>query len=93
MAQRAEIEASNCDRDLSAVDRAAMKKQHGDFQEIIKRLEAMHVLQIGIEKLETKLDLSKLPVASRAAFDARESELDARCHPDTWVDLLREIYD
>jgi hypothetical protein len=93
MASRAEIEASNCDRDLSAVNRAAAQQHQKDLGRILKQLEAMQIIQTGIDKLETKLDLSKLPVAARAAFDSHQSELDVRCHPDTRVDLLREIYD
>ena len=32
-----------------------------------------------------------LPSAEGAAFDSHVDELDARCHPDTREDLLREI--
>ncbi|KAK3305060.1 uncharacterized protein B0T15DRAFT_188014 [Chaetomium strumarium] len=35
--------------------------------------------------------LSKLPIAKDAAFDSHADEHDARCHPDTRVDLRREI--
>ena len=35
----------------------------------------------------------QLPVAAGAAFDSRQDELDARCHPATRVDLLRDIHD
>jgi len=38
--------------------------------------------------METKIDL---PSAEGAAFDSHVDELDARCHPDTREDLLREI--
>jgi WD40 repeat protein len=91
MASRAEIEASNCDRDLSAVDRAASKKQQENLQEVLKQLEAIHLVQTSIDKLEAKLDLSNLPLAAGAVFNSYEDELDARCHPDTRVDLLRDI--
>jgi hypothetical protein len=33
-----------------------------------------------------------IPVANNAAFDSRAEEHNARCHSDTRVDLLREIY-
>jgi hypothetical protein len=92
MASRAEIEARNCDRDLSAVDRAAALQHQKDLGQTLKQLEAMHIIQTGIDKLQTKLDLSKLPVAAAAAFNSHQSELDAQCHPDTRVDLLRDIY-
>ncbi|KAK4040861.1 hypothetical protein C8A01DRAFT_45879 [Parachaetomium inaequale] len=35
--------------------------------------------------------LSKLPIANDAAFDSYKDEHDARCHPNTRVDLRREI--
>lgn len=93
MASRAETEASNCDRDLNATNRAAVKRQQEDLRQVLKQLEAMHLIRTGIDKLEAKFDLSKLPVARGAAFNSHQSEHDARCHPDTRVDLLREIYD
>jgi WD40 repeat protein/Mrp family chromosome partitioning ATPase len=93
MASRAETEASNCERDLNATNRAVVKRQQDDLRQVLKQLEAMHLIRTGIDKLEAKFDLSKLPVATGAAFNSHQSEHDARCHPDTRVDLLREIYD
>jgi hypothetical protein len=93
MASRAEIEASNCDRDLNAIDRAAVKRQQEDLRQVLKQLESMHNIRTGIDELEAKFHLSKLPVAAGAAFNSHQSEHDARCHSDTRVELLREIYD
>ncbi|OQV00709.1 NACHT domain-containing protein, partial [Cladophialophora immunda] len=93
MASRAEIEASNCDRDLNATTRAAVKRQQEDLRQALKQLEAIHLIRTGIDRLEAKFDLSKLPVATGAAFNSHQSEHDARCHPDTRVDLLRGIHD
>jgi hypothetical protein len=59
---------------------------------VLKQLEAIHIIQTDIDKLEVKLHLSKLPVAAGADFDSHQSELDARCHRNNRVDLLREIY-
>ncbi|KIW24692.1 uncharacterized protein PV07_10393 [Cladophialophora immunda] len=93
MASRAEIDASICDRDLNATNRAAVKRQQEDLRQVLKQLEAIHLIRTGIDRLEAKFDLSKLPVATGAAFNSHQSEHDARCHPDTRVDLLRGIYD
>lgn len=41
--------------------------------------------------ISQKLDLSKLPVAKDAAFNSHAHEHDARCHPDTRVELLDQI--
>jgi hypothetical protein len=46
-----------------------------------------------INTLASKIDLARLPSASGAAFDSYRDELDARCHPDTRIDLLRQITD
>jgi NACHT domain len=38
-----------------------------------------------------KIDLLKLPIAESAAFDSYADELDARCHPETRVELRQQI--
>jgi hypothetical protein len=92
MASRADIEASNCDRDLSASDRASAQQQQKDLGRILKQLEDIHIIQTDIDMLDIKFDFSKLPVVAGAGFDSHQDELDARCHPDTRVDLLGDIY-
>ncbi|KAI9785620.1 MAG: hypothetical protein M1816_000367 [Peltula sp. TS41687] len=41
--------------------------------------------------MDRKIDLAKLPSAEGAAFDSYHDALDARCHPETRLDLLRRI--
>ena len=41
--------------------------------------------------INQKIDLAKLPSAEGAAFDSYADELDARCHPDTRVELRERI--
>jgi type II secretory pathway predicted ATPase ExeA len=41
--------------------------------------------------LHQKIDLMKLPSAEGAAFDSYADELDARCHPDTRIELRNQI--
>ncbi|EJT69083.1 hypothetical protein GGTG_13351 [Gaeumannomyces tritici R3-111a-1] len=54
---------------------------------------ALQVDQITLTlDIHRKIDLSKLPVAKGAAFDAQANEHDPSCHPDTRVDLLADIY-
>jgi hypothetical protein len=69
MASRAEIEASNCDRQGMSM--------------ILKQLEDLRLIHSNVQRLEAKVDLSKLPIAAGAAFNSYQDELDARCHPDT----------
>lgn len=48
--------------------------------------QTMEVLRISQE-----LVLSKLPIVKHAIFDSYADEHDARCHPETRVDLRREV--
>ncbi len=41
--------------------------------------------------MSQKIDLSKLPQAEGAEFDSYADELDARCHPETRVELRQQI--
>ncbi|OCK72853.1 hypothetical protein K432DRAFT_340986, partial [Lepidopterella palustris CBS 459.81] len=45
----------------------------------------------SVNALASKIDLARLPSAEGAAFDSHLDELDARCHPATRIDLLRQI--
>ena len=47
----------------------------------------------NLDNLLTQIDLLNLPFAGGAAFDSYQDDLDPRCHPDTRVDLLRQIRD
>ncbi|KAJ9601892.1 hypothetical protein H2200_013607 [Cladophialophora chaetospira] len=93
MAHRADIEAKNCDRDLSARDRTALKQQYQNLQQVLKQLESLRIIGAQIDNVEAKIDLGKLPMASGAAFNSHHNEHDPRCHPETRIDLLREIHD
>ncbi|KAL8296096.1 hypothetical protein RB600_001541 [Gaeumannomyces tritici] len=54
---------------------------------------ALQVDQITLTlDIHRKIDLSKLPVAKGATFDAQANEHDPSCHPDTRVDLLADIH-
>ncbi|KIX03042.1 uncharacterized protein Z518_06592 [Rhinocladiella mackenziei CBS 650.93] len=84
MASRAELETRNCDRDLHGIARQQL-------EEALRKLEDLRDIRKGIDELKHKLDLSKLPEAAGAAFNSYHDELDARCHPKTRGDLLRDI--
>ena len=89
IAARAETEARNCDRTLSAVEReeATQRKEH--LQRVLKELEELRGIEESVNMLATKIDLVGLPFVDGAAFDSYDDELDARCHPDTRIDLLQ----
>src|ERR1700761_1477037 len=48
MDNRAELEASNCDRDLTAISRAAVQQQGQDLRQVLKQLEDIRTSQSGI---------------------------------------------
>ena len=88
---RVEIEASNCDRTLSAQDRECSGRLRQDLQKVLGELEQFHLLQESLDRLETKIDLDKLPYAKGAMYNSYGDE-HIICHPATRVDLLHDIY-
>ncbi|KAL9027314.1 MAG: hypothetical protein Q9196_004145, partial [Gyalolechia fulgens] len=89
---RVEIEASNCDRTLSAKDRERVGKLKQDLQKVLEEVKQSHGLQESLDRLETKIDLEKLPYAKGAMYNSYEDD-HITCHPATRVDLLHKIYD
>ena len=89
---RVEIEASNCDRALSAQDREQSGWLRQDLQKVLGELERFHLLQESLDRLETKIDLNKLPYAKGAMYNSYGDD-HIICHSATRVDLLHDIYD
>ena len=89
---RVEIEASNCDRTLSAQDREWIGKLKQDLQRVLEELKQSHHLQESLDRLEIKIDLDKLPYAKGAMYNSYGDD-HITCHPATRVDLLHEIHD
>lgn len=42
-------------------------------------------------KIDMKLVLSKLPSVNEATFNSFPDQLEPMCHPDTRIDLLKDI--
>jgi len=91
IATQVETEASNCDRTLSACEReeANLRKEH--LQRVLEELEELQDIKESVSVLESKIDLATLPTAKAVAFNSYVDELDARCHPDTRIDLRHQI--
>lgn len=89
---RVEIEASNCDRTLSAQDREWIRKLKQDLQRVLKEFKQSHHLQESLDRLEIKIDLDKLPYAKGAIYNSYGDD-HITCHPATRVDLLHDIHD
>jgi hypothetical protein len=91
IAARAEIEASNVDRTLNTLEREEANQRKEQLQKVLKELEELEIIKVSISTLASKIDLARLPSAEGAAFDSYLDELDARCHPATRIELLRQI--
>ena len=91
VAVRAEIEASNCDRTLSSYDRDEASQRKKQLQRLLEELKGLQGIGESVNLLLSKIDLARLPSAEGAAFNSYADEFDARCHPDTRIDLLRQI--
>ncbi|EAQ86590.1 hypothetical protein CHGG_07843 [Chaetomium globosum CBS 148.51] len=65
---------------------ASLQRDQASFAAAIQIDQAAEIVDIGC-----KIDLAMLPVASGAAFDSHAEEHNARCHPDTRTELLRQI--
>jgi hypothetical protein len=88
---RVEVEASNCDRTLSALEREGANQRKRDLHRVLKELEELRDVKESVSMLSNKIDLANLPYAEGAAFDSHQDEHDARCLEDTRVDLQRQI--
>jgi hypothetical protein len=88
---RVEIEASNCDRSLSALQREGANQRKEDLHRALKELEGLRDVKESVGILLNKIDMAKLPSARGATFDSHQDEHDARCLEDTRVDVRRQI--
>lgn len=84
---RVEIEASNCDRTLSAQDRERTGQLKRDLQTVHKGIQKSRQLQDSLSQIEIKIGLDKLPHAKGAMYNSYGDE-QMMCHPATRVDLL-----
>ncbi|KAL8907866.1 MAG: hypothetical protein Q9171_005691 [Xanthocarpia ochracea] len=87
---RVEIEANNCDRTLSAQDREHATQGRQELQKVLQELEQYRKMQGSLDRIETKIDLAKLPYIAGAIFNSYQ-EAHVTCHPNTRVDLLQQI--
>jgi hypothetical protein len=88
---RADIEASNCDRTLSALEREEANQRKEHLQRVLKELEELQAIKELVSTFASKIDLARQPSAEGAAFDSYLNELDARCHPATRIELLCQV--
>lgn len=91
IAQRAEAEAHNCDRQLSVQDRRKAKDLGDRLEASLEDLQRLHLLRSTVADLQDKFDLSGLHAVNEAAFDSHDEEHNARCLAGTRVGTLEQV--
>ncbi|KAF3314559.1 hypothetical protein TWF173_004643 [Orbilia oligospora] len=75
-------------------DRLKILIQEVEAAEVERKARANDLFGLhGDRPLLNKTDLEKVPYVHSAAFDSETDELDARCHPETRKELLKQIKD
>ncbi|KAG9227960.1 hypothetical protein BJ875DRAFT_490520 [Amylocarpus encephaloides] len=88
--RQVEINASNCDRTLSAQDRAHVEDLRVDLENVLENLKDLRKIQDSLDRIEVNYCLDRLPYAEGAMFNSYGNN-PTTCHPETRVDLLRRI--
>ncbi|KNB04574.1 hypothetical protein FOXG_06634 [Fusarium oxysporum f. sp. lycopersici 4287] len=81
--------ADNCEKNCSLQNRAGVKELLSYAKESHQIMQAHSVLLMDIHQ---RMVFDKLRTAEGAAYDSHANEHEARCHPQTRVDLLAQIY-
>ncbi|EGX44911.1 hypothetical protein AOL_s00173g12 [Orbilia oligospora ATCC 24927] len=75
-------------------DRLKIIIQEAEAAEAERQARANDLFGLNGDRLSLdKTDLEKVPYVHSAAFDSETDELDARCHPETRKELLKQIKD
>ena len=88
---QAEIEASNCDRELRNHDHELAKQLESKLNDALSKLQTFDDVKASMESLNIKVDLKGLETAEGAMFDSHKDEHEARCLKGTRVELLQQI--
>ncbi|KAH6977823.1 hypothetical protein EDB82DRAFT_502657 [Fusarium venenatum] len=81
--------ADYCEKQCSLQNRTKVKELLGCAKESHHIMQTHSVLLMDIHQ---RLVFDKLKTAEGAAYDSHANEHEARCHPQTRVDLLAQIY-
>ena len=91
LSAQVDIEASNCDRELSEQDRVNARQWKADLDASLQKLDDIAALQNSINQLHRKADLAKLLPARDAVFDSFANADLPYCMPGTRVDILNQV--
>ncbi|EXA30335.1 hypothetical protein FOVG_18262 [Fusarium oxysporum f. sp. pisi HDV247] len=81
--------ADNCEKQCSLQNRAGVKELLSYAKESHQIMQAHSVLLMDIHQ---RMVFDRLRTAEGAAYDSHANEHEVRCHPQTRVDLLTQIY-
>ncbi|KAF5970223.1 atypical ALPHA kinase [Fusarium coicis] len=81
--------ADNCEKQCSLQNRAGVEELLSCAKESHQIMQAHSVLLMDIHQ---RMVFDRLRTAEGAAYDSHANEHEARCHPQTRVDLLAQIY-
>lgn len=93
LGSQAEIEASNCDRELRAQKWENAKQWKEDLEKALWRLDEIQGIKGSLALLQVKGDLTKLTTAKRATYNSHAEADSATCLEGTRTQLLRQIAD
>ena len=87
----AELEASNCDRNLRQQRWEGAKRWKEDLEAALRKLDNIRGLQSSVNLLYVKVDLAKLTTAKGASYNSYADENSSQCLQGTRTQLLRQV--
>nr|POF13754.1 vegetative incompatibility protein het-e-1 [Quercus suber] len=91
LGQRADIDASNCDRDISEQNRLDAQRWRDEMKNMLKGIDQIHNMSDSLLRMDMKLDLAKLITVPGAIYNSSAEEGFAHCLPGTRTQLLNQI--
>nr|POF13666.1 vegetative incompatibility protein het-e-1 [Quercus suber] len=91
LAARAEIEASNCDREQNAKQRANLTQRKMDLDAMLQQLNSIRSIETSLVALHVKVDLSKLVKVEEATYNSTVEAKLSRCLNGTRSQILHDI--
>nr|POE74295.1 vegetative incompatibility protein het-e-1 [Quercus suber] len=91
LAQRAEVEASNCGRAMDERNWEDARRWRDDLTSILKGIDHIQAISDALTRVNIKVDLARLASAPGATYNSHVEEGLAHCLPGTRVSLLDQV--
>ncbi|KAK4893768.1 hypothetical protein LTR49_028466, partial [Elasticomyces elasticus] len=91
LGSRAEIEASNCEREMSALRWEEAKQWKGNLEQALRKLDDIQSIGSAVMNLQITVDLTKLVTAKAAMYNSYVKGDSAQCLEGTRTQLLDQI--